>query len=338
MKRQAFLGRHFQFCSMKFMLFFFLSSLFIQDVLPASIKSCELRASCSSECQDSTQKTVTVNPRSNATVGCSIMNKGSTQDLTWEQVRRKIHGSNNVYDLVVQQQENPHCSCTQITLARPVLRVFKPSSPVWFKEKIQLNCTFKGWPRPTVVWINPHGNKIKSGSDGFEIYEEIIGDDTLSSVLKNPHMQEKQYGEYWCTAENSIDGWSSKLSKVTELIYECPWPINPKVSSSKVTADTSSNKSFKCMIHVDPDYCADVLELQWRFNDSSAPIKSGKKYKIQEKNTNSKCKKEFTLTINDVTVEDKGNYSCQSICYEETTFAVFELKVKDAAETSMNAV
>ncbi|KAM7437081.1 hypothetical protein ABFA07_013222 [Porites harrisoni] len=163
------------------------------------------------------------------------MNKGSTQDLTWEQVRRKIHGSNNVYDLVLHQQQNPHCSCTQITLARP-------------------------------------------------------------------------------------------------------WPINPEVSSSEVTADASSNKSFKCMIDVDPDYCADVLELQWRFNDSSAPIKSGKKYKIHEKNTNSKCKKEFTLTINDVTVEDKGNYSCQSICYEETTFAVFELKVKDAAETSMNAV
>ena len=103
----------------------------------------------------------------------------------------------------------------------PVQRVFKPSSPVWFNEKIQLNCIFKGWPRPTVVWINPHGNKIKSGSDGFEIYEELIGDDTLSSVLKNPHMQEKQRGEYWCTAENSIDGWSSKLSKVTDLIYEC---------------------------------------------------------------------------------------------------------------------
>ena len=103
----------------------------------------------------------------------------------------------------------------------PVQRVFKPSSPVWFNEKIELNCTFKGWPRPTVVWINPDGNKIKNGSDGFEIYEELIGDDKLSSVLKNPHMQEKQYGEYWCTAENSIDGWSSKLSKVTELIYEC---------------------------------------------------------------------------------------------------------------------
>ena len=105
----------------------------------------------------------------------------------------------------------------------PVQRIFKPSSPVWFNEKTQLNlnCTFKGWPRPTVVWINPDGNKIKNGSDGFEIYEELIGDDKFSSVLENPHMQEKQHGEYWCTAENSIDGWSSKLSKVTELIYEC---------------------------------------------------------------------------------------------------------------------
>ncbi|CAH3177745.1 unnamed protein product, partial [Porites lobata] len=43
--------------------------------------------------------------------------KGSTQDFTWEQVRREIHGSNNVYDLVLQQQENPHCLCTHITLA-----------------------------------------------------------------------------------------------------------------------------------------------------------------------------------------------------------------------------
>ena len=112
------------------------------------------------------------------------------------------------------------------------------------------------------------------------------------------------------------------------LFQTGPWPINPKVSSSKVTADTSSNKSFKCMIDVDPDYCADILQLQWRFNDGSAPIKSGKKYKIQEKNTNSKCKREFTLTINDLTVEDTGKYSCQSLCYEETTFAVFELKVE----------
>ena len=81
------------------------------------------------------------------------------------------------------------------------------------------------------------------------------------------------------------------------LFQTGPWPINPEVSSSEVTADASSNKSFKCMIDVDPDYCADVLELQWRFNDSSAPIKSGKKYKIQERNTNSKCEKELPLLL-----------------------------------------
>ena len=98
------------------------------------------------------------------------------------------------------------------------------------------------------------------------------------------------------------------------------WPISLKVSSSKVTADTSSNKSLKCMIDVDPDYRADVLELQWRFNNTSAPIKSGRKYRIQEKNTNSKCKKEFTLTINDVTVEDMGKYSCQSVFFSERLF------------------
>ena len=286
-------------CFLKFFAKKCFNAFISTDVSPASIKSCDLRASCSSECPDSTQKTV--NPSSVATVRCSIMNEGSIHDLTWEQVRRKIHGSNNIYDLVLQQQQNPHCSCTHVTFARkynflivawrqdpcltaaiydssgkggisliwgwntstpmtslifvfiscikwkespdvwfpeggisagikceyilfpsgPVQRVFKPSSPVWFNEKIQLNCTFKGWPRPTVVWINPRNKKIINGSDGFEIFEELIGDDTLSSVLSNLHMQEKHDGDYWCTAENSFDGWSSKLSKVTELIYEC---------------------------------------------------------------------------------------------------------------------
>ena len=50
---------------------------------------------------------------------------------------------------------------------------------------------------------------------------------------------------------------------------------------------------------IDPDGCADSLELQWRhlrFN-SSVLIKGDEKYEIQEKKTDTKCKIEFILTI-----------------------------------------
>ena len=81
----------------------------------ASIPNCELRPFCSSGCLNSTQRTV--DPGSLATGGCSIMNGGSTRDMTWEQVRQMVHGNNNAHDLV-SHQENPLCSCTRIIFTR----------------------------------------------------------------------------------------------------------------------------------------------------------------------------------------------------------------------------
>ena len=83
-----------------------------------------------------------------------------------------------------------------------------------------------------------------------------------------------------------------------------------------VTASASSNASLICLVEIDPDACGDSLELQWRhlrFN-SSVLIKGDEKYEIQEKKTDTKCKIEFILTINNVTKDDEAKYSCNSVC------------------------
>ena len=88
---------------------------------------------------------------------------------------------------------------------------------------MELECTFKGWPRPRVVWYSPIKNQIINGSEGFYISERLVGEDTLRSLLRNPNIQEKHEGVYKCTATNNITGWSNSSSEIIELDYKCKW-------------------------------------------------------------------------------------------------------------------
>ena len=61
-------------------------------------------------------------------------------------------------------------------------------------------------------------------------------------------------------------------------------------------------------------------------------LKSGEKYDIQERKTNTICKKDFILTIVNVTDADKGKYKCQWLCEENdnsspSEFSDIHLKV-----------
>ena len=105
-----------------------------------------------------------------------------------------------------------------------VQRVFKTSSPVDYYPDTMLmvlQCTFKGWPRPRVAWYNPDRKLIINGSDSFYLYEQLVGEDILSSVLRNPNIQEKHAGAYKCTAMNNITGWSSENTGIIEIRYRC---------------------------------------------------------------------------------------------------------------------
>ncbi|CAH3024360.1 unnamed protein product [Porites evermanni] len=91
---------------------------------------------------------------------------------------------------------------------------------------MELQCVFKGRPRPRVAWYNVDSKLIINGSESFYLYEQLFGEDILSSVLRNPNIQEKQAGAYKCTGMNNITGWSSENTGIIEIRYryksDCP--------------------------------------------------------------------------------------------------------------------
>ena len=110
---------------------------------------------------------------------------------------------------------------TKNSFSVPVKRVSKTSSPVDYypdTREMELKCTFKGWPRPRVVWYNPDEKQIINGSEGFYISEQLDPEDTLTSLLHNANIQEKQAGAYKCTGMN---GWSSTKLWYIDLNYQC---------------------------------------------------------------------------------------------------------------------
>ena len=91
------------------------------------------------------------------------------------------------------------------------------------------------------------------------------------------------------------------------------FPGPPQISSPQVSVTAYSNVSLKCEVDVKPSDCY-LSSLQWYFNNSSGELKSGEKYDIQERKTNTRCKTDFILTIVNVTEADEGKYKCQWLC------------------------
>ena len=122
------------------------------------------------------------------------------------------------YEFVVSDE------CDNLFLLGGIKMVRSTSSRFWFSPytgMITMKCSFKGWPRPRVVWYNPDGKLITDGSEGFYLYERHNGEDTVTSGLYIFNIQEKDSGVYKCKAMNNITGWSSTLSEDIELIYKC---------------------------------------------------------------------------------------------------------------------
>ena len=105
--------------------------------------------------------------------------------------------------------------------------------------------------------------------------------------------------------------------------------------SSEIRTPKSSNVSLSCWMDWD-DYCPG--ELLWKFNDKPKPLPdSGKKYNAELKYTNTKCQREFILSIYDVTERDEGSYSCHWLCdYGNPTGAAIDLIVVDEKLTGRN--
>ena len=101
----------------------------------------------------------------------------------------------------------------------------------------------------------------------------------------------------------------------------------PTVTLSEIAANISSNVSLSCWIDYD---CDDYYppELLWKFNNEPEPLpESGKKYKVELKDTHTKCQKELLLSIFNVTENDQGIYKCHQLCESVNLKAVIDLKV-----------
>ena len=64
--------------------------------------------------------------------------------------------------------------------------VERTSSPFWFSPYtglIRLMCSFKGWPRPRVVWYNPDGKLITGESESLSVYETLWRDRNILSLF-----------------------------------------------------------------------------------------------------------------------------------------------------------
>ena len=91
---------------------------------------------------------------------------------------------------------------------------------------MNLKCSFTGRPLPRVVWYKGD-EKIINGSQGFYYEFELTGKDAVTTFLHLPRFEEKNEGDYTCTAENNITGtlnipgWSSKRSHTMRRIFEC---------------------------------------------------------------------------------------------------------------------
>lgn len=316
----------------------------------APTTKCEIKASCSAPAGCQITEEITVNPGAKIPTNCAITVRGTEKILTWQQAKQRIVRNTGPSDLVLHKvgesnNEKYVCQCTAVHFTRAVDLLRGSSSPniISKDKKLELECVFSAWPLPAVVnWykdkqpiIDRARLPMMNGTKGiYQSLEKIWLNEkeAIRSVLRFPSGSEEHEGFYTCISANGIQGWSSNISYMVQLIFICPLPQAPTTSSSVVSASKLSNVSLTCLIDSDESGCPD--DLYWYKNNDRVPLASSNKYNIVVKPTHSKCKQEFILTIFNVTEEDKGKYSCHWMCeYENTTKASIVLKVSTGSTT-----
>lgn len=116
----------------------------------------------------------------------------------------------------------------------------------------------------------------------------------------------------------------NQLNSRESFSFIGPHAQDPIVEHLEVLARKSFNTTLICLVYESEEGCPD--DLRWYAN--GRPLRNSGKYEILEKKTQSKCKREFRLTIFNVTKNDEGNYSCHWICeYFDDKIATIKLKV-----------
>ncbi|PFX26782.1 hypothetical protein AWC38_SpisGene8551 [Stylophora pistillata] len=264
----------------------------LEDVSSAPSAKCEIKSSCSlsSGCQFTNQ--MTVDPGSKIPTNCSVNTGGKAKVVTWNQAKQRVGtSSGGVSDLVLEKVSSPasgsySCECTSVNFTRDLQVILGSSTPnIITKDKtFDLECHFVGWPLPTTVnWYkekslanNVTHTLITNGTMRMYHSQEKAwknGKEILRSSLHLPSGTEDQEGFYTCKAQSTIIGWSSSASYTIQMIYECPLPQTPTVSSSQISASKFSNVSLTCLVDTDESGCPE--ELYWFKNNDKTSLASG---------------------------------------------------------------
>ena len=101
----------------------------------------------------------------------------------------------------------------------------------------------------------------------------------------------------------------------------------PFIPHGQVSVTGVNNVSLKCLDAVRPSDCSSIYKLEWLF--FGRPLKSSKKYEIQERKTKTKCNRVSSMiTIFNIAYTDEGSYGCRRTCEPSLTVtAGMQLKV-----------
>ena len=107
---------------------------------------------------------------------------------------------------------------------------------------------------------------------------------------------------------------------------------------AEIRANASSNITLSCFVRETVALLTD-LQVTWKFNNQSDPLKTGGKYTIPALEPINSCKRAIKLEIINVTADDEGVYSCHQSCRNSGGVACkssdkFELKVNSPFPTT----
>ncbi|XP_071742804.1 neuronal growth regulator 1 isoform X1 [Lepeophtheirus salmonis] len=192
-----------------------------------------------------------------------------------------------IYSCEVNFKDNPiKLSHNLEILVPPVIKSInggRNSIRVKQGSKVALNCTASGHPKPLIHWEREHRNYFPNG----QIQEK-------GALLLLPAIHHTYAGTYICVANNNVT-----LPVKSEVRVEVMYVPEVQVDSSWVHTGSGKKAILACYVKANPN-----PEVDW--------YKGSMKLSDGERHTLRKTGNRYMMFIQNITVNDFGNYSCQA--------------------------
>ncbi|XP_065644078.1 immunoglobulin superfamily member 10 isoform X11 [Hydra vulgaris] len=185
---------------------------------------------------------------------------------------------------------------TQLVARRNLSFLTQPSEVnVYLGDSITLNCTAQAYPKPSVNWVTLNNNRTTISSPKVLVETQ---DNTIVEILltiNNSRLDD--YGNYTCVANNS-DG-NITTDTTLNVIWSLSFLTQP---SSEENVYLGSSITLNCTVQGYPKPSVNWLT----YNNNRTTISSPKVLVETQDN----IILEILLTINSITFDDNGTYTC----------------------------